>query len=412
MNHIRTNLTIIGGGPAGLAAALEAKRTGIEDVTLIERDTRLGGVLQQCIHDGFGIQRFNQRMPGSMYAQKFIDELNNTDVRVLTDTMVMDLSRNKEIYATNKDGIIHIESDAVILAMGCRERPASQVFIHGYRPAGVMTAGSVQRYINLYGYLPGTRAVILGSGDIGMIMARRMTLEGIEVEGVYELMSAPGGLSRNIEQCLNDFDIPLHLSTTVTKVFGKHRIEGVLVAEVDEKKQIIKETERYIPCDLLVLAVGLIPENELSKKGGVEIDSRTKGPIVDSRFMTSVPGIFAAGNVAAVFDLVDYVSLTGEIAARGAGDYIRGKITGGEELIDLTTRGNISFAIPQKIVCSESPQDLHVFMRVKHPQTNCELSIDNGSEIKKKRIMKAMPAEMLTWKTSITTTSPVKINVD
>ena len=397
MKEIRAEIAIIGGGPAGLAAALEAKKQGAGKVVLLERDFELGGVLQQCIHDGFGLHRFEKRMAGSQYAQVFVDELEKTDVEIYLNTMVLEVTREKELYACNqKDGMLHIKAGAVIFAMGCRERTASQVFIYGYRPSGVMTAGSVQRYINMEGYLPGKRAVILGSGDIGLIMARRMTLEKMEVEGVYEVMQNPGGLTRNIVQCLEDYGIPLHLATTVTRIHGKDVLEGVTVAQVDEMRRPIKGTERYIPCDLLVLAVGLIPENELSIQAGVELDPRTRGPVLDENFMTNIPGIFAAGNVAVVFDLVDYVSLSGEIAARGAVSYLRGKIAAERPLKEVCLAGNVNFAVPQKVACNGEERELTFFLRVKEPARKARLSIrDSGGEQSKKAYPFVAPPEML-----------------
>jgi len=312
--------------------------------------------------------------------------------------MVLELTNDRKIFACNKqDGILEINAGAVILAMGCRERTASQVLIYGDRPAGVLTAGVVQRYINMEGYLPGSNAVILGSGDIGLIMARRMTLEGIKVKGVYEVMSSPGGLTRNIVQCLDDFNIPLHLSHTVVKVNGRKRIESVVTAKVDAERKPIPGTEEEIPCDLLVLAVGLIPENELSVRAGIEIDNNTKGPILDSAFMTSVPGIFAAGNVAAVFDLVDYVSQSAEIAARGAVAFIRGELTAAGW--DPVSAGdNVSFVVPQRLRREAVKEKRIFFLRVKKPEKVAMLTC-SGAEgiIFKKRCRYLAPPEMISF---------------
>lgn len=396
MKKYTVDIAVIGGGPAGMAAALEAKKQGAEKVVIIERDVEMGGILQQCIHDGFGLHRFNKRMSGTEYAQNFVDEVEHTDIDVFLDTMVLEVTQDRVIYAcNNKEGMIEIHCGAVILAMGCRERTASQVFIYGYRPAGVLTAGAVQRYINIEGYIPGKKAVILGSGDIGLIMARRMTLEHIEVKGVYEVMENPGGLTRNIVQCLDDYDIPMHLATTVTQIHGKKRIEGVTVAKVDANKNIIPGTEEYIECDLLVLAVGLIPENELSIKAGLEIDPRTRGPVLDNHFMTSVPGIFAAGNVAVVFDLVDYVSLSGEIAARGAVEYLKGAYHGEMEYKQTIPAGNINFIVPQRIIAGEE-NDMRLFMRVKHPDKRSQMECSEGETmIQTKKYPFVAPPEMI-----------------
>ena len=413
MKEKQVEIAIIGGGPAGLAAALEAKKQGASSVLLIERDFETGGVLQQCIHDGFGLHRFKRRMSGNEYAQYFIDKLQETDVEIMTGTMVLELTENRVLYACNpSDGMMKITAGAVILAMGCRERTAGQILLLGSRPQGVMTAGSVQRYINMEGYLPGTKAVILGSGDIGLIMARRMTLEGIEVEGVYEVMPSPGGLTRNIVQCLEDYDIPLHLSTTVANVHGKDKLEKVTVAEVDENRKIIAGTERDIDCDLLVLAVGLIPENELSKGAGIEMDENTKGPVVDHDFMTSVPGIFAAGNVAAVFDLVDYVSITGEIAARGAVKFIRGQMRQDRKLHRVRTGGNVGFVVPQKIG-EQIDEECMMFLRVRKPKDKSELICSSkGTVCGRKRYQRVAPPEMLACEVRNISEADLEIRVE
>ncbi len=399
MKTVVADLTVIGGGPAGLAAALEAHRLGVKRILLIERDQELGGILQQCIHDGFGIHRFGKRMSGNQYAQAFIDELEGTPIQVKLNTVVLEVTPGREVYACNKaDGMLRIQSGAVILAMGCRERTAQQVLIYGDRPVGVLTAGAVQRYINMEGYLPGRRAVILGSGDIGLIMARRMTLEGIEVQGVYEVMDTPGGLTRNIVQCLDDYGIPLHLSTTVTWVHGRKRVESVTVAKVDEHRRPIPGTEENVACDLLVLAVGLIPENELSVQAGIELDPHTKGPVLDNHFMTSIPGIFAAGNVAVVFDLVDYVSQSGEIAARGAAAYLAGRLDGTPSYAPVAPGENVSFVVPQR-VRGEGGQGKNVFfLRVRRPEKAARLTCRSGeTPLLEKRMRYIAPPEMVAF---------------
>ena len=398
MKMLNCDVAVIGGGPAGLAAAAKAKQLGAEKVLILERDVRSGGILRQCVHDGFGLVRFGKRMSGGQYAQHFLDDVKELGIEQLLNTMVLEITKDRVIYACNEtDGMLQISCGAIILAMGCRERTRQQVFIMGTRPAGILTAGAVQRYINIEGYLPGKKAVILGSGDIGLIMARRMTLEGMEVEGVYELMPTLGGLRRNKVQCLDEFNIPLHLATTVTQVYGEQRLTGLTVQQVDENRNPIPGTERYIECDLLVLAVGLIPENELSIAAGIEMDPATRGPVVDESMMTSIPGIFACGNVAAVFDLVDYVSETGETAARGAVRFLKGEIGAEDPYVEIAKGENVGVMIPQRVHASRIGEEgLSVYLRVTKPLEKCVLkAVDGDREIFRKRCDIALPPEML-----------------
>ena len=399
MREMRCDVAVIGGGPAGLAAALEAARGGAS-VVVVERNHELGGILQQCVHDGFGLQRTGRSLTGPGYAQLFIDEVEkNPKVEVLLDSMVLEVSPDRVVWACNpKDGMVRLECGAIVLAMGCRERTAQQVLLQGYRPQGVLTAGAAQRYINVEGYLPGSRAVILGSGDIGLIMARRMTLEGIEVEGVYEVMPHPGGLARNVTQCLDDFGIPLHLSHGVTRVHGKHHLEGVTVAELDEARGPIPGTERDVECDLLVLAVGLIPENELSRTAGIEIDPVTRGPVLDQDLMTSVPGIFAAGNVSIVFDLVDYVSASGERAARGALSFIAGNMSDEPTYRDVEKGGMVGACIPQRVrLDGDAPAgDTSFFLRVTRPMSDVAVTVaSSGEKVVRRRLSAVTPTTMV-----------------
>lgn len=408
-------LAIVGGGPAGLAAAVKAYDLGLRDIVILERDHSLGGILQQCIHDGFGLHRFGKQLSGASYAQKFIDQVEERGIPVLLDTMVLDVSADKLITAVSpKEGLVEYQAQSIVLSMGCRERSRNQVRILGTRPAGVMTAGAVQRYINMEGWKPGSRVVILGSGDIGLIMARRMTLEGISVEGVYEVMPNLGGLRRNKAQCLDDYGIPLHLATTVVSVHGKKRVEGVTVAQIDRSRKPIPGTERYIDCDLLVLSVGLIPENELSRNAGIAINPVTKGPTVDSNMMTSMEGVFVAGNVGAVFDLVDYVSQTGEVAAQGAYDYIQSQRTA-QELQVVQPGNNVNFVFPQSLDVSHRTGTANLYFRVRQTMKQVKAVVRCGDEIiLEKRENFVTPPEMvaLTLPLEKLENKPIRVDIE
>lgn len=387
-----TDLVIIGGGPAGMSAAAAAYEKGIRDIVILERDEKLGGILQQCIHNGFGLHKFKEELTGPEYAARYEDKIKTLGINVKLSTTVLNITEDKIITATNsKDGIFKIRAKAVILAMGCRERPRGALNIAGTRPAGIYSAGTAQKFVNIKGYMPGREVVILGSGDIGLIMARRMTLEGAKVKAVCELMPYSGGLARNIEQCLNDFDIPLLLSHTVVEIHGKERLEGITIAKVDENRRPIENSRKYIACDTLLLSVGLIPENELTQNAGIEMSGITNGAVVNQDRETSAKGIFACGNVLHVHDLVDYVSEEAELAGYGAAEYILGE-DNHTISIPVTTDGKIRYCIPQRIT---KKKDVRIYFRVSNVFENVRISAysDNRLLCSRKKI-KTVPGEM------------------
>ena len=392
MTFIHKQAVIIGGGPGGLAAAAELKKNGIDDILILEREHTPGGILRQCIHDGFGLTRFGETLSGPEYAQRFIDDVKKQGIEIVTDATVIGLTRDRKVTAASKDGLLQYQADAVILTMGCRERTRGALSIPGERPAGVFTAGTAQAYINLKNKMVGKNVIILGSGDIGMIMARRMTLEGAKVQAVFEIQPYPSGLPRNIEQCLNDYQIPLYLSHTVTKIIGHNRLEAVEVSQVDENMQPIPGTEKRYDCDTLILSVGLIPENELSLMAGVELDPRTKGAVVDEFYQTSVPGIFAAGNVLHVHDLVDFVSLEAERLAKSVAAYLKEDLPPAE--ISIETGGLIGYTVPQKI---SGARDVSLSFRPRKPVRGCRVEIRQDETCLVSRTYpKLLPAEMET----------------
>jgi thioredoxin reductase len=362
---MEVNVAVVGSGPAGLTAAIHAHRSGAEKVLLLEREEELGGILKQCIHNGFGLEQFKQDYTGPEYAERLIKELGKTDVQCLLNTLVIDISSNRIITALSPErGALEIKAKSIVLAMGCRERTRSNIGIPGTRPAGIFTAGVAQRFVNIDGYLPGKKVVILGSGDIGLIMARRLTMEGAKVIGVYEIMDYPGGLKRNIVQCLNDFDIPLHLSHTVTKIKGRERVEGVIISKVDSDLLPVKGSQQSIECDTLLLSVGLIPENELSKKAGIELNADTGGPVTTETMETSVPGIFTCGNVSTVFDLVDYVAQTGAVAGMSAARYASSSSRENRRSVDIVADENVRLLFPERYSFQD---DLVLFIRAAEP---------------------------------------------
>ena len=394
------DVVVVGSGPGGLAAAIEARKNGAEHVLIIERDTEPGGILLQCIHNGFGMEIFKEDLPGPSYAQRFIQEALDLKVETMLDSMVLEATPDRKLFVTNrKGGIQEIQAKALVFAMGCRERTRAQIRLPGSRPAGVYTAGTAQRWVNVEGFMPGRRFVILGSGDIGMIMARRLTFEGAKVERVLEIMPFLSGLMRNYVQCLQDFDIPLQLQHTVKRIIGDKRVEAVETVAMDEHFQPITGTEEIIPCDTLLLSVGLIPENELSRQAGVQIDPLTTGPVVDSRFQTCVPGIFSAGNVVHVYDLVDWVTEAGFEAGRGAALFAQGRLPNSNTLVSTAGGENVRYVIPQQIdpdALAEKGIPLQMRARLPIEEPVWVEAVANGKQITRRALPYARPGEMVT----------------
>lgn len=375
------DIAIIGAGPAGLAAAVAAHEAGVKDILVIERDSEPGGILNQCIHNGFGLHRFGVELTGPEYAGRYEDMLIGTGVKIQLGTMVIGIENRVISCVSKENGYEEISAGAIVLAMGCRERNRGPIFVPGDRGSGVFSAGSAQRYLNIEGYLVGRRVVILGSGDIGLIMARRMTLEGAKVLAVSEIMPFSNGLSRNIAQCLDDFGIPLYLSHTVTDIIGKGRVEAVVISQVDESMKPIPGTEKRFECDTLLLSVGLVPENELSRAAGIKIDPRTNGPVVGEDMQTSADGVFACGNVLHVHDLVDYVSAESARAGAAAAEYVlRGGNAGGE-CLPVTASGSVGYTVPQSVCPQNVGKALDIFFRVRKKIRRGEITVTSGGTV-------------------------------